>query len=332
MGLKELDLHITNKCVLRCRHCVFSSGERSLPEMNFEKISQLIDDFSIITAHKGTINLFGGEALLREDIFNIIDKAKKEGLSVGITTNCHVPEDLIEKLLEQRIDRLTSNLDGATSETHDWLRNMKGNFNEVMKTLKKSVAKNIYTTINSVLHKDNINQVISILELCRTISVNGLAFYYLTPIGRGVNIGDKIIDSQKWLDTKSIVLDWIKNNSPQFSVCWEEAYESVNSFINASWRCENKHEETIFIRCDGEVYSCALLEGAPCSLGNVNKDNLQTILTRREAKAFARSNGCPALAFHKYRDLSKTDPRDCSKSIKLGCPYNYQILNEKQLA
>lgn len=329
MGLKELDLHVTNKCVLRCKHCVFSSGERLLPEMSFEKISQLIDNFSVITARKGTINLFGGEVLLREDIFDIIDKAKKEGLFVGVTTNCHVPKDLIEKLLEKKIDRLTSDLDGATSETHDWLRNIDGNFREVIKTLKKSLKKNIYTTVNSVLYKNNISQVILILELCKKIGVNGLAFYYLTPIGHGIDISDKIIDSREWLNTKSIVLDWIKNNAPDFSVCWEEAYESVNSIINTPWRCEKTHKDTIFIRCDGEVYSCALLESAPCSLGNINQERLETILIRREEKAFLRSNGCAALAFHKFGNLSREDPRSCSNDIKLGCPYNYQILNEK---
>jgi radical SAM protein with 4Fe4S-binding SPASM domain len=329
MDLKELDLHITNRCALRCRHCVFSSGEKLLPEMSFEKISQLIDDFSVITARKGTINLFGGEALLREDIFDIIDKAKKEGLSVGVTTNCHVPKDLIEKLFKKRIDRLTSDLDGANSGTHDWLRNIDGNFDEVIRTLKKSVAKNIYTTVNSVLHKDNVNQVIPILELCRTIGINGLAFYYLTPTGRGMDISDRIINSRKWMDTKNIVLDWMKRNPPDFSVCWEEAYELIDNSDSAPWRCEKEHKETIFIRCDGEVYSCALLDGAPCSLGNINREKLGKILTRRKEKAFSRSNGCPALVFHKYQDLSAADPREHSDDIKLGCPYNYQILNEK---
>lgn len=329
MSLKEIDLHITNKCSLRCKHCVFFSGDRILPEMNLKELFKIIDDFSDLTAHKGTINLFGGEALLRKDIFNIISKAKKEGLSVGITTNCHVSDDFIEKLLKQKINRLTSDLDGATPKTHDWLRNMKGNFNKVIKTLKKSVAKNIYTTVNSVLYKNNINQTLSILELCKSIRVHGLAFYYLTSTGRGINLGNQIVGPKKWLDTKKIVLNWIEQHSPQFTVCWEEAYESINSFKKNLWRCEGQHTETIFVRCDGEVYSCALLEAAPCSLGNITKEKLNTILSRREKKAFSRSNGCPALAFHKYRNLSKSDPRAYSKTIKLGCPYSYQILNEK---
>ncbi len=329
MAIKEIDLHITNKCILHCRHCVFSSGERILPEMNFEKISKIIDNFSAITKRQGIINLFGGEVLLRKDIFDIINKAKRKGLFVGITTNCQVSDNLIKKLLKQKIDRFTSDLDGATAEAHDWLRNRKGNFNKVITTLKKSIAKNIYTTVNSVLYKDNIEQALPILELCKNIGVNGLAFYYLTSTGRGIEIEHKTIKSKKWIQTKNIVLDWITKNSPSFYICWEEAYESENNTTSLPRRCEKGYSETIFVRCDGEVYSCALLEAAPCSLGNVMKESLETILNRRKEKGFPQSNGCPALAFHKYGDLSKTDPRAYSKTIKLGCPYNYQILNEK---
>lgn len=329
LALKELDLHITNKCSLRCRHCVFSSGERILPEMDFEEISRLIEDFSAITAREGTINLFGGEALLRKDIFDIVDRVKKEGLSAGITTNCHVPGDLTEKILERGINRFTCDLDGAAPETHDWLRNMKGNFDEAVKTLKKSVAKNIYTTVNSVLYEDNIGQALPVLELCGGIGVNGLAFYYLTPTGRGVNISSQVVGPEKWLETKKMVSDWVARHSPQFSVCWEEAYEPVGGVKKHPWRCEKEHAETIFVRCDGEVYSCALLEGAPCSLGNARRGKLAAVLARRGEKAFGRPRGCPALAFHKYGDLSKADPRDHSAEIKLGCPYNYLILNEK---
>ena len=105
MSLKELDLHVTNKCSLRCKHCVFSSGDRAMKEMNLKEIFKLINDFSKITKQKGTINLFGGEVLLRKDVFDIISKIKEKGLSVGITSNCNVPDGVIDRLLEEKIDR-----------------------------------------------------------------------------------------------------------------------------------------------------------------------------------------------------------------------------------
>ncbi len=313
-----------------CKHCVFSSGKRQIAEMNFDKIAELIKKFAEITFNKGIINLFGGEVLLRADIFKIIREAKNYNLSVGITTNCNASKKIILKLLDQEINRITTNLDGATPKTHDWLRSTKGNFNKVIEMLKLFVARDIFTTINSVLHKDNIHEAIPLLELCKKLKVSALAFYFLTPTGRGSNIIDKVVKPDKWLETEAEVINWIKKHSPKFGITWEQAYEPVDysKKVSLPWRCEKNHTETIFIRCDGEVYSCALLEGAPCSLGNVKNNNLKNILDNRSKNAFTREFGCPALAFHVNKNLQSTDPRISTNSIKLGCPYEYKILNK----
>lgn len=329
MGLKEMDLHLTNSCSLRCGHCVFSSGERDLPEMDSHKALALVDEFADLTENQGIINIFGGEVLLREDIEDIIHRTRSQNLALGITTNCNVPEAVLNMLMRQDIQRITSDLDGATPETHDWLRNKEGNFKKVLDVLKLSVARKIFTTVNSVLSSENVHEVEDILALCERIGIHGLAFYYLTPTGRGKKIADKCLDAESWIKAKKRVEEWIKQHDPSFAVCWEEAYEETGQEMEGAWRCEKGHTETIFIRCDSEVYSCALLEGSSAGMGNVNQDSLAIILARREEKAFGRTNGCPALAFHTHGDLSKPDPRKSPEGITLGCPYNYHILNEK---
>lgn len=329
MGLKELDFHGTNLCTLECEHCVFSSGERKLPQMGTEEISALVNDFSSLTNHEGTINIFGGEILLRKDLIEIIRRVRSEGLGIGITTNCQVPKSIIDMVLEQDIQRITSDIDGATPETHDRLRNKEGNWGTVIEVLKRAVGKRIFTTVNSVLNTDNIHEVEEILELCRGLGINGLAFYYLTPTGRGKGIKHKCIDAKSWLEAKERVGNWVKQNDPAFTVVWEEAYVNTDSVDDTPWRCEKDHTETVFVRCDGEVYSCALLEGSAVSLGNVQIEKLSAILAQRKGKAFDRSKGCPALAFHEYRDVTRPDPRISPDGIKLGCPYSCQILHGK---
>jgi MoaA/NifB/PqqE/SkfB family radical SAM enzyme len=330
MGLEELDLHVTNRCVLACRHCVFSSGERHINEMNTGEMLRLIDDFAGISSKKGTINLFGGEPLIRPDIFDMIKEAKRAGLSVGVTTCCQVPEKTIMKLLNSGIDRFTTNLDGATAKSHDWLRNAKGNFDKGIKTLRMFVSRGIYTTVNSVIHQGNIDEAAAILELCEGLGINAQAFYYFTPTGRGLGMKDKMVGPDMWLKTKSKVEDWIEKKSPGFGISWEQAYEPFcNSEKQPPWRCEKGHTRTLFIRCDGEAYSCALLDGAPCALGNARKDRLKDMLKGRDKKAFRRDRGCPALAFHVHKNLRRADPRVSTGLIGLGCPYEYRILRRE---
>jgi radical SAM protein with 4Fe4S-binding SPASM domain len=181
--------------------------------------------------------------------------------------------------------------------------------------------------VNSVLHRDNLKDVPLILELCQNIGVHGLAFYFFTPVGRGAAMANGIIPPHRWMYTKNKVLVWIKKFSPRFRIYWEEAYESIDKPSLLPWRCEKEHTDTIFVRCDGDVFSCALLEATPCRLGNCTNEQLDSILQRRRQKAFSRSRGCPALAFQKSQNFSRTDPRDHSRTTKLGCPYNYQLLN-----
>lgn len=323
--LKELDLHLNNTCSLRCRHCVFSSGERKIREMSFDVIKKTIREFVEIN-NNGVINLFGGEPLLRSDILYIIKEIKKQGLSVGITTNCEVSNYLIKKVLAIGIDRITTNLDGATAQTHDWIRNQKGNFEKAKRALKLFVSKKLFTTVNSVIHKDNIHEAISILNICRDLKVNALAFYFLTPTGRGLDLMDKVVGPNQWLGTKKIITKWITNNNPELKISWEQAYETSND-NKLPWKCEKNHTDTLFIRCDGEAYSCALLEGSPCSLGNINQKTIKEILKNKTKKCFSRKRGCPAISFHVNKDVYGKDPRASTNLIKLGCPYEYRVLN-----
>ena len=94
---------------------------------------------------------------------------------------------------------------------------------------------------------------------------------------------------------KKGVKNWVKQNNPAFTVVWEEAYENADS-ERYPVEMRKDHAETVFVRCDGEVYSCALLEGSAVSLGNVQREKLSAILAHREEKAFDQSKGCPALA------------------------------------
>jgi MoaA/NifB/PqqE/SkfB family radical SAM enzyme len=329
MTLLELDFHLTNKCNMRCRHCVFSSGERTIEEMKFSEVTQCIYDFAEITSHKGIINLFGGEVLLRPDIFRIIDVAKSLGLTIGLTTNALVSTALISRLKKLNLSRITVDLDGCSPNTHDWLRNKSGDFKRVIEIIKLLVSLKFYTSVNTVLYKKNIHEVINILELCKNLGVNAIAFYFFTPIGRGRKMVEMMVGPQEWILTKNRIIEWIKQNKPRFDVVWERAYEEVPYKKNPSqYRCGTRHSETIFVRCDGEVYSCALLEGAPCSLGNVKREGLKKILKKRNKFAFNKLIGCPAIAFHVNNNLNGPDPRPSTPLIHPTCPYNYEVLTK----
>jgi len=63
-------------------------------------------------------------------------------------------------------------------------------------------------------------------------------------------------------------------------------------------------------------------------LGNITEKTIkQEILKNRKGKSFSRGKGCPGISFHVNKDICDRDPRTSTNLIKLGCPYEYRILN-----
>lgn len=330
MLLKELDLHLTNKCNMSCRHCVFSAGERDIREIEFDKIAQCIVDFAEITRGKGIVNLFGGEVLLRKDVFQIIGLIVGLKLSLGLTTNARVPRNMILRLAEYNISRITVDLDGGGPTTHNWLRNKTGDFERLNKAINLFISLGFYISINVVLYKDNINEVEDILKLCRDIDINTVAFYFFTPVGRGVDIAKKMLGPREWISARNRIGKWIDKNNPKFGIVWERAYEQRPFQVDPSlWRCGSRHKETIFVRCDGEVYPCALLEGTSYSLGNLKEERLRNILKNRRSFHLKIKSGCPIVALYAGENKDE-EGKFFDDLIYPACPYDYQVLTSKE--
>ena len=330
---KMLLLHITNKCNMLCRHCVYDSGIRKLDEMSLKTIVRIIKEYSEITFGSGIIGLIGGEPLVRKEIFQIIEEINKTQLLVRVTTNGNFSEKYLMKLLKYKIDRVTLSLGGVIPQTHDWLVNKKDHFYKVIDNIKLFKSKGIFTAVNIVLHKNNIFQVVPLLELFISLNIDNASFLFFTPIGRGKNISEMVVSPKLWLNIKKEVMKWIKKRSPNFGINWEQSYISNNKLNSQHHKriltCQKGSNNTFFVRCDGQTYSCALLEGAPCSPGNLKNFSLGEILNRKDKYAFnGKFIGCPALSYHINGKLDGKDPRILDDNIVLGCPFEYETLNK----
>lgn len=313
---------------MNCRHCLYASGKQGEGEMNFKEIKKIIDEFKQISNGHGTINIFGGEVFLREDVFDIIDYVIFSGFKIGITTNVNLPDEVIKKIASKKISRITVDIDGGNAESHDWLRNKKGHFSRSLSAIDFFVKSGIFTATNVVLHKRNADEIESILELCRDLKLNFVSFYLFTPLGRGKNISDLMIDPKRWKELRSRVEKWIKTNSPEFGVIWERSYEFVekNDDLPAPL-CQGGPSDVLDIRYDGNIYYCGLLSAADYGcLGNAKKEKLSEIILKRKKCAVKIKSGCSALAYvNDPKEL--IDPRPSSKNIVSVCPYDWEVLH-----
>lgn len=312
---------------MRCRHCLYSAGEKEIEEMNYENIKKLIEEFAEISKKEGTLNIFGGEVFLRSDIFKIIELAISKNLKVGITTNANLSQRTIDWIARAKINRLTVDIDGADAETHDWLRNKKGHFNKSLAAIKTFLENGKFTTANIVLHKKNALQIDAILNLCRKIGIDFISFYFFTPLGRGKGLKNLMISPKQWKKLRDQVKRWIEINQPKFGIIWERSYEYTTRIDTISLcLCRGEPSDVIDIRCDGNVYYCGLLLAVDFGcLGNVRRESLKKVLARRKKCAIGIDFGCAALAYNNNPE-KLIDPRLSTEKIVPVCPYDWEVL------
>ena len=100
---------LTSQCNLKCPHCynVLDPTKLSMEEdkLNLEDLSFLFEQ--VIKNGYSKVLFSGGEALLRSDIFKIIEDAKNKGLKTALFTNGHtLSKDIAKKLGEVGLDEI----------------------------------------------------------------------------------------------------------------------------------------------------------------------------------------------------------------------------------
>jgi len=203
---KEVNFQMTTRCPLRCIMCNIPRLPIRGREMSVEETKRLIDQ----VAEWGPkyISFVGGEALVRkEDTIELIKYASSKGLHTTIVSNAHfLDEKTCEKLLDAGLSRLALSLDGATKETHDYIRG-EGNYEKVMKAMrymlklrneKKSKIKLDFT---SVIMSCNFREMVDIYWLAKRMGVDQV-FYQALVLDNTFQTFN--FDSELWIKGKDL--------------------------------------------------------------------------------------------------------------------------------
>jgi MoaA/NifB/PqqE/SkfB family radical SAM enzyme len=123
------EFDITYRCNCRCRMCQRWNDPR--PEsMTVADYQRLATDFKQMAVHQ--ISVAGGEPLVRKDVFDIISNFADADLSVNLCTNGMAVEKLASQIIRSGATCITISLDGATADSHDRIRGVKGSYDQVV--------------------------------------------------------------------------------------------------------------------------------------------------------------------------------------------------------
>ncbi len=181
----------TWRCNLTCRHCyshVRDFGGES--ELTTEQARCLIDQ---IAGFGCPVLLFsGGEPLLREDLFELLEYAGGKGLRTVLSTNGTLIQDsTAECLTALGVSYVGISLDGP-AEFHDDFRQVEGAFAAAVKGICSCRRAGIPAGVRFTMTADNIRQIPLLFQIAADLDVRRICFYHLIRTGRAEDLAEAV--------------------------------------------------------------------------------------------------------------------------------------------
>jgi len=257
----------------------------------------------MVEAGTQRISFTGGEPLLRDDMGEIVNYAKKKGLYVTLSSNgSFLPEKMDDV---KNVDALILTLDGSSA--HDRYRK-KGSYNQLINAIKILKANNINVWTTTVLNNYSINDIDEILRFAKELDIKTY-FAPLMQIPKLTGVIDELFPTIE--KQKESINKIIKRK--------KEGYPILNSYdflyyINKwpdytkSQYINEKLPESIKIKCvasdlfchintNGNLYSC---------INRMYQTKGYNVLKLGFKNAFEKSsrNGCNACRTFSFVELN----------------------------
>ena len=201
----DVDLMVTSRCNLTCRHCLLPSTPHALPdELTLREIKSLLKDLD----HLGIfmLRLSGGEPTSRPDFLDILEYAAQFKFGVRILTNGLLLHEghfeLLSDLYKTRKMGIGVNisLDGPGPESHEWMRRSQGSYEKALKAIERVCKTGVLCSVESMLCDRNAKHVERLVELLIDRGVKGLNIHPTDMVGKALENRDTVLTTAEMLE------------------------------------------------------------------------------------------------------------------------------------
>ncbi len=300
-----IQLHLTERCNLRCKHC-YQTGKQ-VDEMSFSELKDTVNEISDTLKewkelydidYSSSFNVTGGEPFLRNDLFNILAEIRYRGFDIYLLTN----GILIDKKRAQALNHLgvkgvQVSIEG-NEKVHESIRG-RGSFQGSMKGIRNLLDAGLDVTLNVTLSSVNADYFTDLIELSLNLGVHRIGFSRLVPSGRGIAMIKEMLSKERVKDLyeKIFSLDTGKleivtgdpvaaqmNNPPLPPFSKDETGRFVNTKRNRNESVNDKGNiplggcaagvSGLTIMPDGTLVPCRRLH---IPLGNIRRDSFREV-------------------------------------------------------
>ena len=256
---------LTYRCQCQCVHCCSAGNPvRKEDELTTAEIRRVIQEAKDIGVLK--VRFFGGEPLLREDIFELVRYAAEAGLITSMDTNGELlSRETAQQLRAAGMCEIDISLDSDEEHIHDSLRNRGGSYGYALKAIRHCQDAGISCIISTYARKQEVynGYLKRIIAIARILRVDGVKILF--PVSTG-----------KWLDMPSVCLSAKEKSYVQALIDSSFVFFEGQGNFNCE-TCSMIKKEIFYISAYGQVWPCCFV---PISFGNIRQQKLSEILRR----------------------------------------------------
>ena len=161
---------LTYRCNLKCVHCYLPGSRIEKEELNTEQVLKILDQLRDIGVYR--IAFTGGEALLRKDIFEILEYSSKCGFETGLLSNGYlIDEKTAKKLKKANVYKVDITFNAMNPDIFDKITRVKGSFVKVKNAVELLLENGVTVTLKATCMKINKDEIPKISRFARDLNI-----------------------------------------------------------------------------------------------------------------------------------------------------------------
>jgi len=188
--------NVTRGCNLACQHCYASAeAERADGELSTAEGKQLLRD---LAEYGVPVVLFsGGEPLVRDDLTELVAYARDQGIRPVLSTNgTLLTPDRARALRDAGLAYAGVSVDGLAT-ANDAFRGREGAFDAAVRGIEACLDVGLKTGLRYTVTERTVDDMEGVVDLLHDVGVDRFCFYHLDYGGRGGDIADADLDSER---------------------------------------------------------------------------------------------------------------------------------------
>lgn len=193
-----VSLLLTNRCNLKCFHCISASGEPLEAELSYEELLHVIDQC-------GRMNVFfvdfnGGEPFTHSRLGSLVKTAHGHGIRCVITTNGTLLTPQWLKEYGRYVFMFRISVDSHDPEDHDDFRGVSGCWEKTVKAIQTARQNGNRVTMLTCVQRKNLHHLDKIYNLAHRLDCNAYKIILLLAHGRGEQLASWVLKPEEIRD------------------------------------------------------------------------------------------------------------------------------------